>query len=250
MESLDELVEKTIVPGSLSVVGARTGIGKSLFARTIAQKFELPSVIYIDYEATEEKDINFFTWEREENWFLFEKKDLFIIDTIQGEPGTEQVEKLHAKLKKLKALAQETQTAILITSQLSRINRQGFRPILTDLRETGWLEELPDTVILLHRRDYYDPFDKPGVMEVIVGKNRINGDTSIFHMSFDKYKYSLNTFVPPEKTTWDKGNDDAFDIFKPEIDPFTPVKFDEKTGKLVPLNGFEGEDLRRQKRSF
>lgn len=77
----------------------------------------------------------------------------------------------------LKNLARELNLPILCLSQLSRKveERQGHRPMMSDLRESGSLEQDADVVLLLFRRDYYDAQDKPGLAELIVAKNRHGG---------------------------------------------------------------------------
>ncbi len=74
----------------------------------------------------------------------------------------------------LKNLARELDIPILCLSQLSRKveERQGHRPQMSDLRESGSIEQDADVVMFLLRREYYDPLDKPGLAELIIGKNR------------------------------------------------------------------------------
>ena len=74
----------------------------------------------------------------------------------------------------LKTLARELNIPILCLSQLSRRveERQGHRPLMSDLRESGSIEQDADIVMFLLRREYYDPHDKPGQGELIIGKNR------------------------------------------------------------------------------
>jgi replicative DNA helicase len=74
----------------------------------------------------------------------------------------------------LKNLARELNIPILCLSQLSRKveERTGHRPMLSDLRESGSIEQDSDIVIFLFRREYYDSQDKPGMAELIVAKNR------------------------------------------------------------------------------
>lgn len=82
----------------------------------------------------------------------------------------------------LKTLARELNIPIICASQLSRKveDRAGHRPMMSDLRESGSIEQDADIVVFLLRREYYDPNDKPGVAEVIVGKNRHGGVGSVF----------------------------------------------------------------------
>lgn len=81
----------------------------------------------------------------------------------------------------LKNLARELNIPILCLSQLSRKveERQGHRPMMSDLRESGSIEQDSDLVLFLLRREYYDPHDKPGMAELIVAKNRHGGVGSI-----------------------------------------------------------------------
>lgn len=74
----------------------------------------------------------------------------------------------------LKTLARELDIPILCLSQLSRKveDRANHRPLMSDLRESGSIEQDSDLIMFLLRREYYDPNDKPGTAELIVAKNR------------------------------------------------------------------------------
>lgn len=87
----------------------------------------------------------------------------------------------------LKVLARELDIPILCLSQLSRKveERPGHRPMMSDLRESGSLEQDADVVLFLLRRDYYDPYDRPGQAELIVAKNR-HGETGSITMTYRK----------------------------------------------------------------
>ena len=82
----------------------------------------------------------------------------------------------------MKTLAREMNVPILCLSQLSRKveERTGHRPMMSDLGESGSIEQDSDIVIFLLRREYYDPYDKPGQAEVIIAKNRHGGVGSCF----------------------------------------------------------------------
>jgi replicative DNA helicase len=83
----------------------------------------------------------------------------------------EEVSKLSRSLKRL---AKELGIPVILLSQLNRLaeQREDHRPKLSDLRESGSVEQDANIVLLLHRPAYYDPDDRPGVVEVIVAKNR------------------------------------------------------------------------------
>lgn len=82
----------------------------------------------------------------------------------------------------LKNLARELDVPIICISQLSRKveERQGHRPMMSDLRESGSIEQDADIIMFLLRREYYDPHDRPGQAELIVAKNRHGAVGSVF----------------------------------------------------------------------
>ncbi|NJO64559.1 MAG: replicative DNA helicase [Richelia sp. RM2_1_2] len=87
----------------------------------------------------------------------------------------------------LKQLARECNTTVVILSQLNRgvEGRNNKRPLMSDLRESGRIEEDSDLVLLLYRDEYYhhDTVDR-GIAELIVAKNR-GGSTGIIKLLFD-----------------------------------------------------------------
>lgn len=85
----------------------------------------------------------------------------------------------------LKALAKELHVPVIALSQLSRKpeGRQDTKPILSDLRESGAIEQDADVVLMLHRPDYYKPEEKPGEAEVHIAKQR-NGPTGAVSLAF------------------------------------------------------------------
>lgn len=100
---------------------------------------------------------------------------LVVIDHIHelrlpGKQG-EVIERPEA-LREFKRMAKELRVPVLVLAQLSRAGATGERPTLTELRGSGGLEEVADTVLLLHRPDYFDPEDRPGLIELIVAKAR------------------------------------------------------------------------------
>jgi replicative DNA helicase len=93
----------------------------------------------------------------------------------------------------LKALARELNIPVVVLSQLNRSpeGRESHRPRMSDLRESGSIEQDADVVILLHREDYYhrgEPdYDKNNTAELIIAKQR-NGPIGNIDLVFrEKY---------------------------------------------------------------
>ena len=106
--------------------------------------------------------------------------DLVVIDYLQlmqgdGRSDSRQQE-ISAISRNLKLLAREMDCPVIVLSQLSRAPelRQDHRPILSDLRESGSIEQDADIVIFLYRDDYYNPdnTEKHGICEVNLAKHR------------------------------------------------------------------------------
>ena len=105
--------------------------------------------------------------------------DLVVIDylqlmSLQSKTDNRQQE-ISAISRNLKLLAREIDCPVIVLSQLSREpeQRQDHRPILSDLRESGSIEQDADIVIFLYRDDYYNEnTEKPGVCEVNIAKHR------------------------------------------------------------------------------
>jgi replicative DNA helicase len=76
---------------------------------------------------------------------------------------------------------------VVAMAQLNRSpeGREGHRPRMSDLRESGAIEQDADVVLLLHRDSYYDKNSNPGVADVIIAKQR-NGPTGEVKLHFDE----------------------------------------------------------------
>lgn len=114
----------------------------------------------------------------------------------------------------LKTLARELNIPIICLSQLSRKveERQGHRPMMSDLRESGSIEQDSDIVMFLLRREYYDPYDKPGLAELIVAKNR-HGAVGSVNMTYRKELAQFANYSPMHAGKNSGENDEAFAAF-------------------------------------
>jgi len=100
----------------------------------------------------------------------------------------------------LKALAKELNVPVIAVSQLSRAveSREGHRPKLSDLRESGAIEQDSDVVVLLFREEYYKPTDENrGIADVIIAKQR-NGPVGTIQLTFLK-EYTKFVDISREK---------------------------------------------------
>jgi replicative DNA helicase len=115
---------------------------------------------------------------------------LIIVDYLQlmtsGTSAENRVQEVSQISRSLKVLARDLEVPIIAVSQLSRAveQRHDKRPILSDLRESGSIEQDADIVAFIYRDEYYnDESDQQGLAEVIVAKHR-NGPTDTVKLSF------------------------------------------------------------------
>jgi replicative DNA helicase len=162
--------------------------------------------------------------------------------------------------RQVKALARELNVPVICLSQLNRASeqREGNRPRMSDLRESGSIEQDADVVALLHREEYYhtqDPEwfdenpDKVGVAELILAKQR-NGPTGVVKLRWDKgatrFKNYMGGDAPPELSgnytepsraaeSWPGKNSGTPQEPAPEPKPYGGFSPGKKSG---PVSGF------------
>ncbi|MEM6518624.1 MAG: replicative DNA helicase, partial [Cyanobacteria bacterium P01_C01_bin.70] len=127
---------------------------------------------------------------------------LILIDYLQLMEGSSdnRVQELSKITRSLKGLARELNVPIISLSQLSRgvESRTNKRPMMSDLRESGSIEQDADVIMMLYREEYYDP-DTPdrGIAEIIITKHR-NGPTGTVKLLFEpQYTRFRNLAQPP-----------------------------------------------------
>ena len=129
---------------------------------------------------------------------------LIVIDYLQlmedNSKGDDRNQQISAISRGLKTLARELQVPIIALSQLSRAveQRKDRRPMLSDLRESGAIEQDADVVMFIYRDEYYEK-DNPenkGKAEIIIAKHR-NGPVGSFDLLFQA---NITKFKNPART--------------------------------------------------
>ena len=118
--------------------------------------------------------------------------DLIVVDYLQLMGGSRRNENRQQEVsqisRELKGLAKELNVPVIALSQLSRAPeaRNPPRPMMSDLRESGSIEQDADVVAFIYREDYYKPTDEnAGMAELLISKQR-NGPTGTIKLAFLK----------------------------------------------------------------
>lgn len=113
-----------------------------------------------------------------------ERKDLTVSETTRA----------------LKLMAKQTDAPVIAVSQLNRSveQRSNKRPLMSDLRESGGIEQDADVIIFCYRDEYYDKSKNPGVIELIVAKNR-EGETGTCFLRWHGGQFRVSSLSDDDK---------------------------------------------------
>jgi len=226
LEDLDKILMGGVRPGQLTVIAARPSIGKTSLGMQFAEfvsknqiaalffSVEMSAVELVERVAKQGPkradelaalplfiEDKYLDLEDIMNCIRMAKRrqmvKFVVIDYLQLIRTNDRLQK-HEKIERctneLKLLAKELRIAIVVLAQINRQSekRDDKKPTLADIKGAGGVEEAADVAMLLHRPEFYDPDDMPGVAQIIVAKNR-NGPTGTVDVGYVKEK---TMFVP------------------------------------------------------
>ena len=196
-ERLDGLLCGGFVEGTIGTIGARPSTGKTTFAlnvlkacldcKTVFFSLEMSGRMIYDRLIADRLEIEYSRVHKHkmnENEFegvtktLASYNNLTVIDDVYDRQRIDYIS------QKLKKCAKETKCCFLVLSQITRAGKE--RPTMSDLKESGGLEQDSDYVILLHRpyvNDKQSGKSKPSETEVILDKNKF-GNTGVLNYNF------------------------------------------------------------------
>ncbi len=143
---------------------------------------------------------------------------LVIVDYLQLIEGSgnsdNRVQQMSDISRSLKALARELDVPVIALSQLSRAveSRDPQIPRLSDLRESGSIEQDADLVLMLYREDYYNPeTENKNVTDIIIGKHR-NGPTGQIQLYFSKDQLAFKDLDTKHSSAPGQGQDEDLEL--------------------------------------
>lgn len=144
--------------------------------------------------------------------------DLVVIDHLHelkypGKPS-DKGEEIGDACREFKRLAKELRIPVLLLAQLNRsAASEKRRPVLNDLRQAGAIEEVADGIIFIHRPDYYEAGDRPGLIELEIAKSRegergviVNLQNDYRHMRALDWVGPAPTVAAPTTARWGRAS--------------------------------------------
>jgi len=120
-----------------------------------------------------------------------DKAQLVIIDHIglmktSNKMSENRVVEMGSIVRELKLAAKRTKVPVMGLAQLNRDADKNEPPKLSNLRESGAIEQDADVIMFIHRNNYYNASERPGELDIIIAKNRDGEDNSTVEFSYDE----------------------------------------------------------------